>query len=264
LPGLEAMNPDSAFLKILNNPAAGINGPLTVISGNCGVKLNLKALLVIAGKLFYMRDNDLVVDTRSMYCGTKRNNGIQYFFDEGPEVDHVHYFKNKKTQGALLLALQTNIDKIPGFTELKQVRTAEGERILGLEGGEVFCDKVSGNKPIAILLPGIMGSNLEQKNKKIWINYIRFLAGELSAWSSVASTERTTGPSATVSGVGTSCRPCLVNSGRASRSRRRRRALLTAGWLSPRRSAAPPTLPVSRSASRTRSKFRSRFLRFML
>jgi hypothetical protein len=144
------------------------------------VKFNLKALLVIAGKLFYMRDNDLVVDTRSMYCGTKRNNGIQYFFDEGPEVDHVHYFKNKKTQGALLLALQTNIDKIPGFTELKKVRTAEGERILGLEGGEVFCDKVSGNKPIAILLPGIMGSNLEQKNKKIWINYIRFLAGELT------------------------------------------------------------------------------------
>ena len=181
LPGLEAMNPDSPFLKILNNPANKIKGPLTVISGNCGIKLNLKALLIIASKLFYMRDNDLVVDTKSMYCGTPRENGIQYFFDEGPEVDHVHYFQNKKTQGALLLALQTTIDKIPGFTELKQAQAAAEEaRFLGLDGGEVFCDKVSGNKPVVILLPGIMGSNLENNGKKIWINYIRFLAGDLS------------------------------------------------------------------------------------
>ena len=97
LPGLEAMNPASPFLKILNNPDNSINSPLTVISGNCGIKFNLKALLIIASKLFYLRDNDLVVDTKSMYCGTKRNIPIQYFFDEGPEVDHVHYFKNKKT-----------------------------------------------------------------------------------------------------------------------------------------------------------------------
>ncbi len=182
LPGLEAMNPASPFLKILNNPDTIINSPLTVISGNCGVKFNLKALLIIASKLFYMRDNDLVVDTKSMYCGTKRNIPIQYFFDEGPEVDHVHYFKNKKTQDALLLAIKTATTSIPNFTIFDQSAQAALDRnaILGLDGGGVYVDKVTGKKPIAIVLPGIMGSNLDQGNKKIWINYLRFLVGDLS------------------------------------------------------------------------------------
>jgi CHAT domain-containing protein len=182
LPGLEAMNPASPFLKILNNPDNTINSPLTVISGNCGIKFNLKALLIIASKLFYLRDNDLVVDTKSMYCGSKRNIPIQYFFDEGPEVDHVHYFKNKKTQDALLLALKTATATIPNFVTYQQSLQAALDRnaLLGLDGGGVYTDKVTGKKPIAILLPGIMGSNLDQGDKKIWINYLRFLIGDLS------------------------------------------------------------------------------------
>ena len=182
LPGLEAMNPDSPFLKILNNPDNSINSPLTVISGNCGVKFNLKALLVIASKLFYLRDNDLVVDTKSMYCGTKRNIPFQYFFDEGAEVDHVHYFKNKKTQDALLMALKASTGSIPNFLNFDQSvqRALARNALLGLDGGGVYTDKVSGKKPIVIMLPGIMGSNLEQSNKKIWINYLRFLVGEIT------------------------------------------------------------------------------------
>jgi CHAT domain-containing protein len=182
LPGLEAMNPASPFLKILNNPDSSINSPLTVISGNCGLKFNLKALLIIASKLFYLRDNDLVVDTKSMYCGTKRNIPIQYFFDEGPEVDHVHYFKNKKTQDALLMAVKAATATIPNFTIFDQSAQAALDRnaLLGLDGGGVYTDKVTGKKPIVIVLPGIMGSNLDQGNKKIWINYLRFLVGDLS------------------------------------------------------------------------------------
>ncbi|MBL7702722.1 MAG: CHAT domain-containing protein [Ferruginibacter sp.] len=182
LPGLEAMNPASPFLKVLNNPDNAIKGPLTVISGNCGIKFNLKALLIIASKLFYLRDNDLVVDTKSMYCGSRRNIPIQYFFDEGPEVDHVHYFKNKKTQDALLLALKTTTATIPNFVTYQQSLQAALERnaLLGLDGGDVYTDKVTGKKPIAILLPGIMGSNLADGKNKVWINYARFLIGELS------------------------------------------------------------------------------------
>lgn len=182
LPGLEAMNPASPFLKILNNPDNTISSPLTVISGNCGVKFNLKALLIIASKLFYLRDNDLVVDTKSMYCGTKRNIPTQYFFDEGPDVDHVHYFKNKKTQDALLLAIKATAASIPNFSIFDQSAQAALDRnaLLGLDGGGVYTDKVTGKKPIVIVLPGIMGSNLDQGNKKIWINYARFLVGDLS------------------------------------------------------------------------------------
>ena len=181
LPGLEAMNPESAFLKVLNNPLTTIEGPLTVISGNCGIKFSLKALLIIASKLFYTRDNDLVVDTKSMYCGTRRNTKLQYFFDEGSEVDHVHYFKNKRTQDALLIALTVTTEALPGFTSYEQaLQAALGRNILGLDGGGVFRDEVNGKKPIAILLPGIMGSNLKSKSNVVWINYFRFLVGELT------------------------------------------------------------------------------------
>ncbi|HEX2683608.1 MAG TPA: hypothetical protein VHL77_06735, partial [Ferruginibacter sp.] len=182
LPGLEAMNPSSPFLKILNNPDNSINGPLTVISGNCGIKFNLKALLIIASKLFYLRDNDLVVDTKSMYCGTRRNIPTQYFFDEGAEVDHVHYFRNKKTRDALLLALNATTVSIPNFTNYEQSlqQALDRNALLGLEGGGIFTDKITGKKPIAIVLPGIMGSNLSDGKNKIWINYLRFLVGELN------------------------------------------------------------------------------------
>jgi CHAT domain-containing protein len=182
LPGLEAMNPDSAFLKVLNNPGTSINSPLTVISGNSGMRFNVKALLIIASKLFYLRDNDLVVDTRSMYGGSRRINATRFFFDEGPDVDHVHYFKNKLTQDALLLALQTAGNNIPGFTELVQSNesTLERNALLGLDGGGVYQDSVTGKRPILILLPGIMGSNLKKAGNVVWINYFRFLVGELS------------------------------------------------------------------------------------
>ncbi|MBA4056362.1 MAG: hypothetical protein C0490_16730, partial [Marivirga sp.] len=37
----------------------------------------------------------------------------------------------------------------------------------------------TGSKPILVLLPGIMGSNLAQRKKLVWIDYRRFLLGEL-------------------------------------------------------------------------------------
>ena len=55
LPGIEAMVPDSPFIKMLNNPANIIEAPLTVISGNCTVHFELKALLVILTKLYFRR-----------------------------------------------------------------------------------------------------------------------------------------------------------------------------------------------------------------
>ena len=122
LPGIEAMNPSSPLLQMLNNPepAGNINSPLYIIAGNAKVSLQWKALVVIASKLFYLDKNDFVVDTRSMYNGARRADGIvQYFLDEGGEVSHFNYFLNLKTKNAILLALQSTAGKlVPGFTLL--------------------------------------------------------------------------------------------------------------------------------------------------
>lgn len=184
LPGLEAMNPESPFIKVLNSPGTSviIDNPLIVISGNCTIKPNLKALLVIASKLFYFANNDLVVNTRSMYQGTKRERVVQYLFDSSGEVDHFHYFKNPLTAKAIGEALKaTDGELLPDFKTEDQTTLAETSRnaILNADGGQVFTNTVTGKKPIVVLLPGIMGSNLMVQNSLYWINYWRFITGGL-------------------------------------------------------------------------------------
>ncbi len=183
LPGLEAMNPDSVFIKVLNSPQSTIvlDNPLAIISGNCKMKMNFKALLIIAAKLFYTKNNDLVVNTAAMYRGAQRAGQVYYFFNEATDTDHFHYFKNSSTQAALLSALKTNDQEaIPDFQLLqKGAAGLDRNAILKLEGGQVFSNTVTGTRSIVVLLPGIMGSNITADEKLVWINYMRFLAGEL-------------------------------------------------------------------------------------
>ncbi|RYG33202.1 MAG: alpha/beta hydrolase, partial [Chitinophagaceae bacterium] len=55
LPGIEAMDPASPFIKVLNypRPLAAVDSPLIVIAGNSKMNLSLKALVVLASKLFF-------------------------------------------------------------------------------------------------------------------------------------------------------------------------------------------------------------------
>lgn len=179
LPGLEAMCPSSPFLKALNAPDT-IQGSVYVISGNANYSLSLKALVVIVSKLVFKGENDFVVNTPSMYQGSRRIKPISFFFDEGADVNHFSYFKNVKTRQALLSAL-TSKDEIPAlFKEYSSIGRDEASRgVFGLEGGAVFYDQVSGNKPIAIILPGIMGSNLSKEGNSVWINYVKIMSGGL-------------------------------------------------------------------------------------
>ncbi len=184
LPGLEAMNPGSVFLKVLNDPLEenAIDGKnLIVISGNGKVSLSGHGLLVILGKLFYWKRNDLVVNTDSMYLGVRRKNHIQYFFAQGTEVNHVKYFNNSQTTEAINLALKAaEGEMIPGFKAIPQYEIPGTDRAL-VDHGELHPDSFppEGSKPIVILLPGIMGSNLTREGKEIWLHYGRILTGGL-------------------------------------------------------------------------------------
>jgi tetratricopeptide (TPR) repeat protein/pimeloyl-ACP methyl ester carboxylesterase len=184
LPGVEAQRPESPFIKILNDPSpeTAISGkPLAIISGNGRVSFSGEGLFVILGKLFYWQRNDLVVNTDSMYLGAKRKDNIQYFFDQGAEVNHVKYFENDKTREAINLVLKTaEGELIPGFKCIEQDQIPGSDRAL-VESGELYPSTLppSGTKPIVIMLPGIMGSNLTQKDKEIWLHYGRILTGGL-------------------------------------------------------------------------------------
>lgn len=184
LPGIEAMNPDSPFIKILNDrsPERMITDlSLAVISGNSQASFSLKGLAAITTRLFFGQRNDMVVNTDSMYLGAGRTNNIQYFFDQGPTVTHTTYFNNDKTTEALLLILKASDGApVPGFTSIPQLEVPGSDRdARGLEYGELTSEPPSGKKPIVVILPGIMGSNLSKQDRRIWINYWQFLTGGL-------------------------------------------------------------------------------------
>ena len=189
LPGLESMNPESLFIKVLRspgemtseNPYGLFQNRIAVISGNGALSISLGGLSVLLSKMLFQAKNDLIVNTNSMYLGLMRQNPVQYFFDEGTDVNHFSYFKNKKTQDAIAAALNAKTELIPSFAEYRRGSADESVRgILGIEYGRIFNDQVSGKKPIIVLIPGIMGSALEKNNSLIWLHYLRMMMGDLS------------------------------------------------------------------------------------
>ncbi|MEE4285200.1 MAG: hypothetical protein V2I31_03595, partial [Mariniphaga sp.] len=191
LPGLEVQRPDSPFIKALNCPAdidnpdgkIMIDNSLVVIAGNSKVALKISALWIIASKLFFLRKNDLIVDTNAMALGTRRTGKVLQFFYEDSNLNHFKYFENRETNQAILLALKSEWGKsLPGFTEQPLSVSLAADRNIKFrpDGGEVMVDKVSGNKPIVMLLPGIMGSNLKLEEERLWIKYSKILTGGLA------------------------------------------------------------------------------------
>ncbi len=191
LPGLEAQRPSSVVIKILNtykgfdekeNPV-GFENRLAVISGNGRLSVSLNGLKILLTKfLFKWKENDLVVDTVSMYQGAKREYPVQYYLDHNPNTNHFNYFLNDNTRDALKQALLTSGATIPAFKEVQgeNFDAAANRGIFGLENGKLKPVKPQGKKSIVILLPGIMGSFLEKEDKAIWINYFRFATGGLT------------------------------------------------------------------------------------
>ena len=78
MPGLAAQIPDSGLIRWLHDGSAPIPGDLRVIAGDVqgdSIKSWLKTLLADS---FYWTDNDLVVQTRSMYGGSPRASKAQF------------------------------------------------------------------------------------------------------------------------------------------------------------------------------------------
>ena len=98
IPGLAAQIPDSPLVQWLHavderrSPASCAWSPAT--SRATRSTSWLKTLLADS---FYWTDNDLVVQTRSMYGGAPRASGATFLLDQGGKVSHFNYFTNDRT-----------------------------------------------------------------------------------------------------------------------------------------------------------------------
>ncbi len=175
LPGIEAMMPESPVVAWLNSGDQLIPGELRVIAGDMegdSIGSWVKTLLTDA---FYWTDNDIVVQTRSMYGGapravTSRGGGASFVLDRGAKVNHFSYFANDITVNAIRAALQTDVPA--GFNAIGPLSWA-GQDTSGTRGGPAVPQP---DMPAVFVLPGILGSNLAVDGTRVWLGF-HFLNG---------------------------------------------------------------------------------------
>jgi len=176
LPGLEAMSPDSALVAVLNRKRTPLDSRLSVVAGDIAPKGIFRTLAVLASDLFYREDHDLIVNTRAMFAGAPRADAVSSFMDEGAEVNHFSYWRNR-----------TTLDQIFGFLT-KDVSVDDTFKDDSAPPGDasdsvaraIPVPQADARKPLVFLLPGIMGTHLrpEASDDRVWINIPRLLTGK--------------------------------------------------------------------------------------
>ncbi|MFT3717310.1 CHAT domain-containing protein [Pseudorhodoferax sp.] len=173
LPGLYAMTPENPLVQWLNDAQAPVPGELRVVAGDVEGDSVLGWLKTLLADAFYWTDNDIVVQTSSMYGGAPRSAGASYLLDRGAHATHFGYFHNKRTADAVVDGLVR--DAPAGFAPIGPLswegRSADGHR------GAVRGDPVPRpERPAVFVLPGILGSHIEVDGRRVWLGW-RVLGG---------------------------------------------------------------------------------------
>ncbi|MBB3219592.1 CHAT domain-containing protein [Pseudoduganella umbonata] len=110
MPGLQAMMPDSAFIRWLNAPldGEGVDSELYVVAGDAGGDGMVSWLKALVADGFFWTGNDMVVQTRAMYGGVPRAAGRhapQFRLFTGPEATHFSYFARPDVMAPVRAAL---------------------------------------------------------------------------------------------------------------------------------------------------------------
>jgi tetratricopeptide (TPR) repeat protein len=167
LPGLAAQIPDSPLIQWLHAANEPIKGDLRVVAGDLQGDSVVTWVKTLLSDAFYWTDNDLVVQTRSMYGGSPRDKDSTFILDQGGKVSHFNCFSSSQTASAVVSALTA--DTPDGFrvigplswsgTSSTGVRAALPIRRAG-EATEL---------PALFILPGMLGSNLKDGADRIWL-----------------------------------------------------------------------------------------------
>jgi CHAT domain-containing protein len=171
LPGLEAMMPDSAVVALVNRPDVTVGGQLTVIAGDIDPSAWWARLLVWASDRFYDGDHDLIVNTPSMYGGVRRAGAALASFHKAASVNHFTYFAESSSASRLVAAL-TGSGRPDGFDDLHPP-TVDIARAVARSASD------ERRKPVVIVLPGIMGTELAIGDDRVWARLIALVRGGL-------------------------------------------------------------------------------------
>ena len=176
IPGLESMVPQSPLVALLNHPDIAASGDLGVIAGDIEGGNWFKRLGVFMTDTFFYenQDNDLVVNTNSMFHGVPRGTGSRYIFDQGSDVSHFRYFRNARTRQLLVQSITSSGNHWPPeFRSLEEARVDPVPMLRSIQ------TRSGASQPVVFVLPGIMGSELQADGKDVWMSYLRLLRGHI-------------------------------------------------------------------------------------
>lgn len=178
VPGIEAMLPDSPLAQLLRDAPVRAGNHMAVIAGDIEGGNLLKRLGVLLTDFLFFdnTDNDLVVDTVAMLAGVAPKADAKVLFDRGADVSHFRYFTNFDTRTALRDWLVTEQpERIDAFRALPSpAEYADALRAASTR------DAVAIDRPVVIVLPGVMGSHLKRgKDDRVWFDPLDIAKGGL-------------------------------------------------------------------------------------
>ncbi|HPO18398.1 MAG TPA: CHAT domain-containing protein, partial [Rubrivivax sp.] len=182
VPGIEAMLPDSPTARLLRDAPVQPGVAMAVIAGDIqGGNLLVRLGVLLTDFLLFDRDdNDLVVNTTAMLAGVAPRAGSRVLFDRGADVSHFRYFVNLGTRSALRdWLVAADPAAVDAFRALPS--PAEFEAALAAAARDVAAT----DRPIVVVLPGVMGSHLQVDGKdRVWFDPLDIASGGLAkiAW----------------------------------------------------------------------------------
>ncbi|HEX6829382.1 MAG TPA: CHAT domain-containing protein, partial [Burkholderiales bacterium] len=176
LPGLEAMMPGSALTRLLHHSELITAADLTVIAGDIEGDSLWQKIKLVATDWFYGSDHDLVVNTGSMSGGLRRpEKGARYQQDKGAEVNHFSYFQNMRSVRWLVAGLTRADGEDAGFLPIAAAQKEEPR----WRGAVARSRSAALPRPLAVVLPGTLGSHLTVNSEHVWLDYGSLLLGGL-------------------------------------------------------------------------------------
>ena len=168
--------PGSALTRLLHHPRLKTQADLSVIAGDVEGKGLWGQLKLLALDWFYGSDHDLVVNTGSMVGGIARPpGGARFRRDEGERVTHFNYFANRRTVDWLADALAREDGSDAGFLPIAQAAQEEPRWRSAVRASR----STAAPRPIAVLVPGTMGSALNAQGRRVWLAYFALMTGGL-------------------------------------------------------------------------------------
>lgn len=175
VPGIEAMLPDSPLALLLRRAPVRPT-EMALIAGDIegGGLFKRLGVFLTDTLIFEREDNDLVVDTQAMLAGIAPAAGARLLFDQGEAVSHFRYFVNPRTRSALGEWLLTG----PAGSSFS-APPAPGQSPVYLP--PVARSLAEDLRPIVVVLPGIMGSNLKVNGiDRVWFDPVDLFNGGLA------------------------------------------------------------------------------------